>query len=90
MIAAVTPLGRYGPALRPRLKSNVFGSPTGANRLTGDNRRLHSKRGLAARFWCLQSREGKTLNAFAGVANTENQEISALSIVPKFSRTSRH
>ena len=39
---------------------------------------------------CLQSWEGKTLKALPGVANTENNEISALSVVPKLSRAFRY
>ena len=35
---------------------------------------------------CLQSRLGKTLNAFAGVAYTENQRRSRFSNVPKLYR----
>ena len=42
--------------------------------------------GLEPATPCLQSMEGKTLNAFAGVANTENQRNSRSSIVPKLSR----
>ena len=38
---------------------------------------------------CLQSMEGKTLNAFAGAAYTENQRNFRSSIVPKLSRDFR-
>jgi hypothetical protein len=37
---------------------------------------------------CLQSWEGKTLNALTGVAYTENQRNSRSSNVPKLSRIS--
>ena len=37
---------------------------------------------------CLQSKEGEILNAFAGVAYTENQPNSRSSIILKLSRIS--
>ena len=43
--------------------------------------------GLEPAAPCLQSRLGKTLNAFAGVAYTKNQRDSRFSNVPKLYRS---
>src|ERR1700741_3372447 len=46
--------------------------------------------GLEPPARCLQSREGKTLNGFVGVAYMENQQNSRSLTVPKLSRTFRY
>ena len=63
----------------------VFGTDSRAIFLKG--KRLVDVTGLEPAALCLQSRLGKTLNAFAGVAYTENQRNSRSPNVPKLYRS---